>query len=166
MGDSLLSFDDNALDPDIRNSLLGVAETMSLAQDDWCLIGGAGYLLHGLKQHALSDIDVVLSVADADMLSERLQIRPQAKSPHPSFRSKRFLLWEELPISAEFMAGFDVLHDGEWVNIYPSNCLEVPLGKHSLRVPNFEDFTAICRMFGRPKDLQRLEQLAAIKASD
>lgn len=139
---------------------------MSLAEDDWCLIGGAGFLLHGLKQHALSDIDIVLSVADADLVSERLQIRLQAKSPHPSFRSKRFLVWEELPISVELMAGFDVHHDGEWVNIYPRNCLEVPFGKHSLRVPNFEDFSAICHLFGRPKDLQRLAQLAAIRMSD
>lgn len=151
---------------DILASLEALARVMSDAQDEWFLIGGAAFLLHGLEQVTLDDIDVVLSVADIERLAERRGIKAKSVRGTALFRSELLLIWDALPVKIEFMAGLEVCYKKQWVRVEPESYLKVPVGNSELCIPTYDDFERICKMFGRPKDLQRLKELGALKGSD
>ena len=132
---------------------------MARAQDDWWIIGSAAVVLHGSDPGGIADIDVVLSMADAERLLEPRAILPELKSPHPQFHSKWFSRWDGTPVPTEFMAGFQ-LSDGEaWQPVTFETRERVELDGKPLFLPSKDELRALFLRFGRGKDLQRAAAL-------
>ncbi|WP_431850672.1 hypothetical protein [Allosphingosinicella sp.] len=139
-----------------------VAEAARGARDPWWIIGSAAMALHGAGPLKVGDIDLLMSRADAARLLERHGRGAAPGSMHDKFRSDVFGRLELDDYAVEVMGGFHV-HDGEsWREVVPSSRVEVRLEDTELFVPCVEELIGMCRLFGRPKDVERERLLAAL----
>ena len=143
-----------ALSPALAETLARIAEAMVAADKPWWVIGSAAVVLHGGATEA-RDIDVLLSVRDAEVIAGRLGMTAARGSKHPLFRSERFFTWREPPLAVEFMAGFAVWSDVGWWPVAPVSRERVPMGTAAVFVPARDELRAMLLRFGRPKDLVR-----------
>lgn len=132
---------------------------MARAEDDWWIIGSAAVALHGRDPGGIADIDVMLSVADADALLEPRAILPELKPPHPQFHSQWFARWDGTPVATEFMAGFQHFDGKAWQPVTFDTRERVELDGKALFVPSKDELRALFLRFGRGKDLQRAAAL-------
>lgn len=82
------------LAPDLRETLVMVAEAMRDARDPWWVIASAAVALHGVGLVEVGDVDLVTSVADARRLMDALGITPIEDGASSLFRSTLFGRWE------------------------------------------------------------------------
>lgn len=132
---------------------------MARAEDPWWIIGSAAVALHGRDPGGIADIDVVLSVRDAENRLEPRGILPEAKPPHPQFHSPWFARWDGTPLPTEFMAGFTINEGGPWVPVTFATRAPVEVAGKTLYVPSRTELRALMHRFGRGKDLQRAAAL-------
>lgn len=139
-----------------RLELLG--QVMAAAQDDWCLIGGAALAVLGVPGVPVRDIDVLLSVADAKRIMGQLGVVSSPDRGSGRFCSQVYAQVGET-IQFDFMAGLKVRADDAWVPVLPCPTSRVMFGEWPIYLPSRADMAAILRLFGRPKDLARLDLL-------
>ncbi|MBW0144776.1 hypothetical protein [Sphingomicrobium clamense] len=132
---------------------------MEGARQDWWIIGSTAVALHGRDPGGIADIDVMLSVEDAERLLEPRAILPENKPPHPQFHSAWFARWDGTPVPVEFMAGFSMYEDGDWQRVTLETRQEIDLNGHRLFVPSVDELRSLFLRFGRGKDLQRAASL-------
>ena len=147
------------MDERLETSLGRVARVMAGAQDPWWIIGSAAVALHGRDPGGIADVDVVLSVRDADELLEPRGILPDDKPPHPQFHSRWFARWDGTPLPTEYMAGFQLAESGRWQPVTFETREAVELEGETLYVPSRDELRALLHRFGRGKDLQRAAAL-------
>ena len=80
------------------------------------------------------------------------------------FRSAVFGRAPDQPILIEVMAGLEVRDGGDWAEAAFSSRRQVFVEDTPLFVPDIRDHIALYRLFGRPKDLARVEQLERLIA--
>jgi hypothetical protein len=136
-----------------------VAAACVTAHDPWWLIGSAAVALHGAPVDDIADVDVLMSLADADALLRAAGVDPAPGIPDARFRSLLFGTWRAPPLPVEVMAGLDVAADDGWRRIAPETRIPVALGGETLFVPARDELGAILTAFGRPKDLERARLL-------
>ena len=134
-------------------------------QDQWWLFGGAAMVLLGLDDLKVPDVDVLASETDALRLLEALGGERVGEAPVGQFRSKVFGKATSTPLVVEVMAGLEVHSAGAWTAVRPRTRVPLPWGAHQLFVPDAAEQAAICRTFGRPKDLTRAVRLDALAVS-
>ncbi|TCQ04028.1 hypothetical protein [Sphingomonas sp. PP-CC-3A-396] len=149
------------LAPDLRKSLVMVAEAMRDARDPWWVISSAAVALHGVTPIEVGDVDVVMSVGDARRLMDALGITPIEDGASSLFRSTLFGRWETPPLVVEIMAGFHVETAGKWTEVLPSMRVPLLVEGAVVFVPEREELAGMLRLFGRPKDLERVRLLAS-----
>ena len=142
-----------------RSALVRVGTAMREARDPWCLIGGAAALLHGVTISRLHDIDVLLSLRDAQAILAQLGLEPNAKTSSDRFRSDCFFAWPGAGVPVEFMADFSVLSDGDWIPVVPEPAEAISIGDAELFLPSLNDLIAMYRLFNRDKDRARITEL-------
>ena len=131
---------------------------MREAKDPWWLVGSAAMALHGAAV-GVADIDVLTSRGDARRLFGDWLVEPH-ESPH--FRSELFARRPLGDFTLEAMAGFHVRESARWGEFVPQSRCEVRLGEALLYTPGVEGLIAMCALFGRAKDLERMRLLAGI----
>ncbi len=146
-----------------RAALAGVGEMMRKARDPWCLIGGAAALLHGVEISPLHDIDVLLSLRDAQALLAQLGLASNAETGSDRFRSTCFFAWTGAGVPVEFMADFSVLSDGNWIPVVPEPAETISIGNAELFLPSLHDLIAMYRLFDRDKDRARISDLERLE---
>ncbi len=143
-------------------SLTEIGRMLMTAEQDWCLIGGAAAALYGAHEPPPSDIDVLMSVADAERILARHQIAVGRGSGTAKFRSRLFSCWKGTAVPVDFMAGFEVNTKDGWVPVPPKPVLDMPIGDAVVRLPSVKDLIAMYRLFDRPKDAKRISSLSAL----
>jgi len=138
------------------------ADTLTEARDPWWLIGSAAMALHGVPSITIPDIDIIMSVRDAQQILSNLGISATHDGGGTLFRSDVFARWITPPLPVELMGGFRVLTSGGWVAVEPLTREAVSLEGRTLYVPCRQELMGICRLFGRPKDLARAEALSRL----
>ena len=128
---------------------------MREAADPWWLVGSAAMALHGGPVE-VADIDLLTSREDARRLFGADLVEPRES---PLFRSELFALRPLGVFTLEVMAGFHVREAEGWREFVPQTRCEVPLGEAVLYTPGIEGLIAMCALFGRPKDLERMRLL-------
>ncbi|WP_206520228.1 hypothetical protein [Altererythrobacter sp. BO-6] len=146
-------------DPALASALASIAGAMANAQDRWWIIGSAAVALHGGDPGKIADIDVMVSLRDLDALYQRLPLTDTPDDGKAIFRSQRFGLWPAPAMPVEFMAGLEVLKDGQWLAVSPQTRESVPCGGVDVFVPARAELIAILELFGRSKDLARAATL-------
>ena len=139
----------------VRATLLDVAARLDgVCRDDWWIIGSAAAWLHGARV-APRDVDVLVSVSDADGLRDTPGIAMRAGRAHPQFRSALFGCWPGSHLPVEIMGGFAIQEQGEWRPVHLATRHAVTLGDATLFVPEAGELRALFLRFGRDKDRGR-----------
>ena len=149
------------LPPDLRQTLVMVAEAMRDARDPWWVISSAAVALHGVAAVAVGDVDVLTSVDDARRVMARLGVSPAKDAASPMFRSAVFGQWTAQPLVVEIMAGFHVATGAGWTEVLPKTRLPILVDGAAVHVPDRAELAGMLRLFGRPKDLERVRLLTA-----
>lgn len=138
---------------------LSLAHLLSRTRDPWWIFGGAAMALLGLESDEVKDIDVLISAADADILSKAFGFTNHAASGHSYFRSSWFtkLTLGDLPV--EIFADFQVRHKQHWQHVSPVTCHELRLSGATLYLPAPLELADLFDLCGRPKDLSRATRL-------
>ena len=139
-----------------------VTQAMRGAQSSWWIIGSAAAALHGAAPVDVADVDVLLSVDDAQAILPQLGLAAGVGEDHPDFRSDIFAIWRGSSLTVEFMAGFAFRDTAGWHPVWPSTRQFVEVDGCKLPVPSRAELIAIMQSFGRPKDLERAALLRAL----
>jgi len=140
-----------------------VATVATVATEPWWIISSAAAALHGADVSDVADVDLLMSVNDACRVLALIGIAPRAGTASPLFKSEVFGLWRDPPLPVEIMGGFQVATSAGWRRVRPLSRECVAVDGHALHIPSKEELIGLYRVFGRPKDLQRvllLEELA------
>lgn len=127
--------------------------------DPWWIFGGAAMILAGLDELQSPDVDVMASPRDALRLIAALGGRPAEDPGEGRFRSRVFGQILTTPMPIDIMAGMDVRASGDWTPVRFETHIPVTTDGGVVHIPSVREQIDVCRLFGRPKDLQRAERL-------
>ena len=137
-----------------------LAPALAGMADDWWVISGAAVALHGVADLDVADVDLLVSLRDAERLAGKLGIALAPGRPSDLFRSALFGRWLLPPLPVEIMAGFQVRSGGGWSEVWPATCEAVMVGGAAVFVPSREELREMLLGFGRPKDRARARLLS------
>jgi hypothetical protein len=146
---------------DLANALGAVGAAMRAATQPWWIIGSAAVILHGATTN-VADIDLLAGERDATTLATHLGLRPEQPDRHLKFRSRVFLRWPRVDYDVDIMAGLSVADATGWSTVTPTTRQSITIAGERLFVPVRAELMAILTRFGRPKDLERRQLLAAL----
>lgn len=150
------------LSEDLSATLDIVASAASEMRDPWWIFGGAAMALAGLDGLHVPDVDVMASPRDARALIEALHGRVVEDPGEGLFRSQVFGQILTTPIPVDVMARMDVRDGGDWASVAFHSRLPVAIDGATLFIPSVSEQIATCRLFGRPKDLERAARLETL----
>lgn len=146
----------------LASALDVVAEGCADLIDPWWVFGSAGMALIGVPGLTPPDVDLIVSERDARSLLNKWKTTPLSTAPSPLFRSRIFARAQVAALPIEIMAGFEACSDGVWSPVAPSTREAITWNAGRLFTPSAAEQAAICRRFGRPKDLARVALLEAL----
>ena len=144
---------------DLRETLVMTAGAMRDAHDPWWVISSAAVALHGVTPIEVGDVDVLMSVGDARRMMDRLGVVPIEDGASLLFRSTLFGRWTMPPLVVEIMAGFHVATSAGWAEVLPRTRVPIFVDERVVYVPDRAELAEMLRLFGRPKDLERVRLL-------
>lgn len=148
--------------PELAATLDLIAEAGSSLTGPWWVFGSAAMALAGVQGLSPPDVDLIVSEADAGLLLRRWGLTPEPASQSELFRSKIFAKARIAPLTIEIMAGFEVKTTEGWRDVRPRTRIAVQRNSGEIYIPSAVEQAEICRLFGRPKDLERLPALDAL----
>lgn len=151
-----------ALSEDLDRTLEIVASAANGLRDPWWIFGGAAMALAGLDELHVPDVDIMASPRDARALIEALQGRVVEDPGEGLFRSRVFGQILTTPVPLDVMADMDVRAGGDWTPVVFHSRVPVDIGSSVIFIPSVAEQIATCRLFGRPKDLERAARLEAL----
>ena len=139
-----------------------LADAARELEDPWWVFGGAAMALAGLDDLHVPDVDVMASPRDARRLLDALHGQPMADPGEGLFRSQVFGQILTTPVPIDVMARMDVRSGGDWSPVAFETRQPVEVEGVIIPIPTIAEQIAVCRMFGRSKDLQRAERLETL----
>jgi hypothetical protein len=131
-------------------------------QDPWWIFGGAAMVLSGLDDLIVPDVDILASARDARALIEALHGDLTDDPGEGLFRSRVFGQILTPPVPVDVMAEMDVRDGGDWTAVTFQTRLPVDVDGATVFIPTVSEQIANCRLFGRPKDLERAARLETL----
>jgi hypothetical protein len=147
--------------PELEAALAGLAAELSACREPWWLIGSAAMAVHGAPV-GVRDIDVLLSVKDAEAILARRGLPAEPGTPSELFSSAVFASWPAPPFTVELFAGFRLRDRNGWRSLVPETRESHRVGTASIFVPSIAELIAWGRLFGRSKDRAREPLLQAL----
>lgn len=145
----------------INQSLLSIAAELQLINPEFYVIGASAMILSGIEIGETSDIDILTTEVNASKLRHLLkvymEVAPETKENdlfHSNFA--RF----NLPLmDIEVMGNLQIRKNGIWQPVWVQEYREVSVGQVIVRIPTIKEQKRILSLFGREKDLKRLQIL-------
>jgi len=147
------------LPPALHDGLIAVGEAAHDLREPWWVFGGAAMALYGLTDLHVPDIDILCAPRDARALLAELDGEVVADPGEGLFRSSVYGRAPDQPILVEVMADLEARDGAEWRPVGFTSRRQVFIDDVPLFIPDIRDHIALYRLFGRPKDLVRVEQL-------
>lgn len=148
---------------DLAATLEVLASAARELRQPWWVFGGAAMVLAGLEGLATPDVDVMAAPQDARRLIAALGGVIVEDPGHGLFRSRVFGKASATPVPIEVMADMDVRAGAEWTRVAFATRLPIALDAGPVFIPTVDEQIATCRLFGRPKDLQRAARLEGLR---
>lgn len=143
----------------LRETLIAVAQQLTIARHDWWIIASAAVALHGGDPGEVGDVDVLLDPRDAPVVFAALGLPLDPGQGTTLFRSEWFGTWHGAPLPVELFAGFASCEGGVWNAVLPKTRQAVTVDGAALYTPEREELKAMLLRFGRPKDMARAATL-------
>jgi hypothetical protein len=150
------------ISPALSLALNAIGTIMDQAHEPWWIIASAAVALHGADPGRVSDVDVLLSVADARRILPTIGIELRGGPAHETFRSSIFGMWSGTALPVEFMADFHRRSGTEWLPVLPTTRQAINVDNAIVFVPERAELQAMLTAFGRPKDMERARSLALV----
>jgi hypothetical protein len=145
----------------IHRLLLVISSDLQHLSDRYYIIGSCAMILSGLPIEKTSDLDLLVSANDAEMLS-KLWYDRKRKNFQPSgsdrFRS-HFSRYDFGEIDIEVMGDLQVCKNGQWIPLRVEEYKTIPIGACSFKVPTLKEQHRIFHFFGREKDLLKAKMI-------
>lgn len=151
-----------ALTDDLVATLDIVASAATGLRDPWWIFGGAAMALAGLDESHVPDVDIMASPRDARALIDVLHGQVVQDPGEGLFRSEVFGQILTTPVPVDVMANMDVRAGGDWAPVAFHSRMPIDVGGSVVFIPAVAEQIATCRLFGRPKDLERARRLEAL----
>ena len=148
----------------IASSLAPFLADLNAAGGEWAVFGSAALVLNGMDVEA-GDIDILLGTREAEILEERwnalriVEQNPMEKKDSP-FRS-RLSKFRSPQLTVELSGGLEIRKAGTW---QPVTVHEVHTSAQGIRFCTLEECKRLLTLFGRPKDLERLQCISRQEA--
>lgn len=139
-----------------------VASAASDLRDPWWIYGGAAMTLAGLRDLHVPDVDILASPRDARALIEALHGHLSEDPGEGVFRSHVFGQILTTPVPVDVMAEMDVRDGGDWTRVGFQTRIPIDVDGATVFIPSVSEQIATCRLFGRPKDLERAARLESL----
>jgi hypothetical protein len=131
-------------------------------QDPWWIFGGTAMALAGLEALHVPDVDILASPRDARALIEALHGHLSEDPGEGLFRSQVFGQILTTPVPVDVMANMDVRDGGDWTAVTFQTRVPIDLDGATVFIPTVSEQVATCRLFGRPRDLERAARLETL----
>lgn len=126
-----------------------------MLKDNHFVIGSCAMILSGIPINQTSDLDLLVSNEDAEIL-KLLWANRMKKNYVPSdthlFRSN-FGRFDFGDLDVEVMGGLEVFKNNAWAALQVENFIEVSFRAQKIKIPTLEEQRRIFNFFGREKDL-------------
>lgn len=146
------------LTPRLVEALDRVARAAEGLAEPWWVFGSAAMALAGVRGLDPPDVDLVTTPAGAADLLKRLGGRAVVAGSG-LFRSQVFGKSLDGPLPIEVMAGLEVFTANGWKPVELRTRCRIAWPGGALWIAEAAEQAAICRLFGRPKDLPRATAL-------
>tara|TARA_R110002124_G_scaffold10312_2_gene51607 strand:- start:64 stop:534 length:471 start_codon:yes stop_codon:yes gene_type:complete len=131
-------------------------------RDPWWVFGGTAMALAGLEDLHIPDVDILASPRDARALIEGLHGHLSEDPGEGRFRSQVFGQILTTPVPVDVMANMDVRDGGDWTPVTFQTRIPVNVDGTTVFIPAVSEQIDTCRLFGRPKDLERAARLETL----
>ena len=126
-------------------------------RDDWWIIGSAAARLFCPQIDDPNDIDLLVSLRDAENLFELWNDVAYERAPASSqFRSGRFRRYTGTPLPVEVFADFDIRIDGVWTRYAPQTRVSAARG---LFTSDLRELICLYEAMDRDKDKAKIASL-------
>ena len=145
----------------INQTLIGIATQLQEIKSEFYIIGASAMILSNVEIGETSDIDILTTEMNASklqyLLKAYMEVAPKTKE-NDLFQSNfaRF----NLPLmDIEVMGNLQIKKNNIWQPVCVQEYREVSVGKMIVRIPTIGEQKRILSLFGREKDLRRLQIL-------
>ena len=146
------------LTPRLVETLDRVARAGQGLAEPWWIFGSAAMALAGVRRLDPPDVDVMSTADGARVLLARLGGEPVVGGPG-RVRSQVFGKCLDGPLAIEVMGGFEVATAEGWTPVALRTRRRIAWPAGDLWIAEPAEQAAVCRLFGRPKDLARARML-------
>jgi hypothetical protein len=144
-------------------ALATLIDAFSVAQDPWCLVAGAATAIYTSDWTDVSDIDVIVSVADARRLIASSGFIDRTDGGNSTYRSAVYAT-RPGAVEIDVFCDFEINVGGAWTRVSPTPvAIETTVG--TVFVPSIKEQLAITQMLGREKDKPRIGRLERLLAT-
>jgi len=142
--------------PRLAETLELIAGASTGFEDEWWIIGSAAAALAGADILDVRDVDLLVSVRDAERLGRRWSSSARSSAPpDEKFRSAIFARFETGKLAVEAFGGFEMNVRGAWRPVSPLTRVR----RGDVYTPSTAEQIAILEAMARDKDRIRIEAL-------
>ncbi|NDV45781.1 hypothetical protein D0T49_01780 [Paludibacter sp. 221] len=142
----------------IIRTLHQAASELEQLHDDWYVFGSAASILLEVELENTTDIDIVTSGRDAELLKTLWHTKNLHVDSKPSelFCSDLSRYHFEL-LDIEISGNLEVYRNNKWQKFTIYDYEVIPVGKLLVKIPTLQEQKNILHFFGREKDLQKIK---------
>ncbi len=143
----------------IQQVLKEAYPVLKTLDDNWFIIGSSGLILGGINLKNTSDIDILVSVRDAQKLKmawKDQRITDFDSSDTELFQSD-FSRYNFGVLDIEIIGGLKVYNSGQWIPLIINEDITISSPYFEVKIPTLEEQKRILLLFGREKDLEKVQ---------
>lgn len=130
-------------------------------KDNYFVIGSCALLLSDITVPIITDLDLLVTSADADLLKDKWSHRMRKGfSPENQhlFRSN-FARFDFGELDIEVMGNLEVCKNNQWIPVLVDQSVEISIHDLQIKIPTLEEQKRIFLLFGREKDLAKVKMV-------
>jgi hypothetical protein len=126
-------------------------------ENHYFIIGSCAMLLSGLTIPIVTDLDLLMSSADADTLKNKWshQIRKGFTPENQHLFHSNFARFDFDDLDVEVMGDLEVNKNNQWQPVWVEQAMEISMEGMKIKIPTLQEQKRIFMLFGREKDITK-----------
>lgn len=138
---------------------------LKLLPDDYFIIGSAALVLTGIDIKNIPDIDILTSDRNANYLKEiwKDKLVENHITKRDDLFSSNFAHYNFEALDIEVMGNLKIQNNNKWEPLIIQDYVIISDGEMQIKVPTLQEQERILKLFGREKDLVKLNLIATFR---
>jgi hypothetical protein len=130
-------------------------------KDDYFIIGSCALVLSDITVPIITDLDLLLSSADAEQLKRKLahRIRENFSPENQHLFRSNFARFDFGELDIEVMGNLEVCKNNQWIPVKVERFSQISIDGMGIKIPSLEEQKRIFLLFGREKDLAKVKMI-------